>query len=283
MVQLNKVNTVKSIYLSGRRNPLRMLSNAIDFRTRRKPRPKSADFESVDETDGKSRTSSGKLPTESFRSISVTDILETVNSNSNIKSSATLPPRILEGRNSAPDILPPRPGDLKEFRPRSRTRLSAAASAKQKLSTRFQPQRKPAHRIIQTSSVKRAKTFSLGGGTHPVVTVAYKTLPKLSSSRSLGSSSTDSCQSSQSTASSRKSSNSSSLSDNSESREISEDALQEIAAFEKFIEEYFENCDNNNHNNQTKVKIGKVPVHGIKMKPKLSTCSTLSEVLELSI
>ena len=253
-----------------------MLSNAIDFRTRRKPRTKSADFESVDESDGKSRASAGKLAAESFRSISVTDILETVNSN--IKSSATLPPRILEGRNSAPDILPPRPGDLKDFRPRSRTRLSAAASAKQKLSTRFQPQRKPAHRIIQANSVKRAKTFSLGGGNHPIVTVAYKTLPKLSSSRSLGSSSTDSCQSSQSNASSRKSSNSSSLSDNSEGREISEDALQEIAAFEKFIEEYFENCDNNN---QTKVKVGKV--NGIKMKPKLSTCSTLSEVLELSI
>merc|ERR550519_2494159 len=33
----------------GRRNPLRMLSNAIDFRAKRKQRPKSADFENQED------------------------------------------------------------------------------------------------------------------------------------------------------------------------------------------------------------------------------------------
>ena len=63
------------------------------------------------------------------------------------------------------------------------------------------------------------------------------------SSRSLGSSSTDSSQGSQSTASSRKSSNSSSLSSDSSATstkvEISRGALDEIAAFERFIEDFW--------------------------------------------
>ena len=71
------------------------------------------------------------------------------------------------------------------------------------------------------------------------------------SSRSLGSSSTGSWQGSQSTANSRKSSNSSSLSSDSSATstkvEISRGALDEIAAFERFIEDYFDlACDNNN-------------------------------------
>jgi len=268
----------------GRRNPLRMLSNAIDFRSRRKQRPKSADFESVDDTEAaSSNQSSTRLPVTP-RSASVTDILESVSLSPGPCTNPTaLPPRVLEGRNSAPDMLPGRTGEHRDTRnTRNRSRLSAAASAKQKLSTRFQPQRKQQHRAIQaSSSVKRAKTFSLGGPGPGIVQTNYKTLPKQASSRSLGSSSTDSSQGSQSTASSRKSSNSSNLSDSSAGsanrNEISQTALEEIAAFEKFIEEYFESCDNNNIPN----KPGK-PI-GAKMKHKLSASSVLSEVLELSI
>jgi hypothetical protein len=182
--------------------------------------------------------------------------------------------------------------------------LAAAASAKQKLSTRFQPQRKPTHRLVQANSVKRAKTFSLGGGGHLLVQPAaaatgYKTLPKQASSRSLGStsSSTDSSQGSQSTASSRKSSDSSNLSDSGSSAatsppDISPEAMHEIAAFEKFIEKYFQNCENNNNNNNNNIrhnnnhgrlvqKGGKLPPG--RIKPKVSAGSSLAEVLELSI
>ena len=99
------------------------------------------------------------------------------------------------------------------------------------------------------------------------------------SSRSLGSSSTDSSQGSQSTASSRKSSNSSSLSTDSASTnkvEISRGALEEIAAFERFIEDYFDlACDNNN---LVMEKTKKAPLQG-----RISASSSLSEVLELSI
>ena len=100
------------------------------------------------------------------------------------------------------------------------------------------------------------------------------------SSRSLGSSSTDSSQGSQSTASSRKSSNSSSLSTDSSSAsakaEISRGALEEIAAFERFIEDYFDlACDNNNLVQMEKMK---APLQG-----RISASSSLSEVLELSI
>ena len=101
------------------------------------------------------------------------------------------------------------------------------------------------------------------------------------SSRSLGSSSSDSSQGSQSTASSRKSSNSSSLSSDSSATstkvEISRGALDEIAAFERFIEDYFDlACDNNNMVEKTK---GKTPLQG-----RISAgSSSLSEVLELSI
>ena len=251
-----------------------MLSNAIDFRTRRKQRPKSADFESVDETDGKS----------SQRSASVTDILEMVNIGDASKTTSRLPPRALEGRNSAPDILPT---GLKEGRARSRGKLSAAASAKQKLSTRFQPQRKPAHRSLPSSSVKRAKTFNVGVGSQPSVQSMYKTLPKQASSRSIGSTSTDSSQSSSSyEASSRKSSNSSNISDvsmasSSGAVEISQTALEEIAAFEKFITEYFENTDNNN--TVIKQKHSQSSVAGRVARQKVSASSILSEVLELSI
>ena len=114
-----------------------------------------------------------------------------------------------------------------------------------------------------------------------MVQTNYKTLPKQASSRSLGSSSTDSSQGSMSTASSRKSSNSSNISDSSAGsnnrNEISQTALEEIAAFEKFIEEYFESCDNNNIPNKPAKPLGN------KMKQKLSASSVLSEVLELSI
>ena len=101
------------------------------------------------------------------------------------------------------------------------------------------------------------------------------------SSRSLGSSSTDSSQGSQSTASSRKSSNSSNLSSDSSATstkvEISRGALDEIAAFERFIEDYFDlACDNNNMVEKTG---GKTPLQG-----RISAgSSSLSEVLELSI
>jgi len=245
----------------------------------------------VDDTDGGgANQSSTRLPATP-RSASVTDILESVSLSPGPPSSnpSALPPRVLEGRNSAPDMLPGhRPGDHRDTtrHNRTRSRLSAAASAKQKLSTRFQPQRKQQHRAIQassssSSSVKRAKTFSLGGPGPGIVQTNYKTLPKQASSRSLGSSSTDSSQGSQSTASSRKSSNSSNISDcsagSANRNEISQTALEEIAAFEKFIEEYFESCDNNNIPN----KPGK-PL-GTKMKQKLSASSVLSEVLELSI
>ena len=116
-------------YLPGRRNPLRMLSNAIDFRTRRKHRPKSADFENPDDCqsqgDARSQTSSsGTLPLRveerpgSGRSASVTDLLECVSLSpgKDIKGAAgevikgAAKPRVLEGRNSAPDMLRP-PGD----------------------------------------------------------------------------------------------------------------------------------------------------------------------------
>jgi len=197
-------------------------------------------------------------------------------------------------------------------------RLTAAASAKQKLSTRFQAQRKqPTHRLAEaTSSVKRAKTFSLGGGggsaAHVLLQPAtYKTLPKQASSRSLGSStscSTDSSQGSQSTASSRKSSDSSNLSDSGSSSgagasppDISPEAMTEIAAFEKFIEKYFQTAEVNNNNNSSGAggggrsssqsngggggrppKGGGKPTNG-RMKPKVSAGSSLAEVLELSI
>ena len=98
------------------------------------------------------------------------------------------------------------------------------------------------------------------------------------SSRSLGSSSTDSSQGSQSTASSRKSSNSSSLSTDSSGTkvEISRGALEEIAAFERFIEDYFElACDNNNLVTVEKAKPA--------LQGRISASSSLSEVLELSI
>ena len=106
-------------------------------------------------------------------------------------------------------------------------------------------------------------------------------IPPQASSRSLGSSSTDSSQGSQSTASSRKSSNSSSLSTDSSSAstnkvEISRGALEEIAAFERFIEDYFDlACDNNN---LVMEKTKKAPLQG-----RISASSSLSEVLELSI
>ena len=59
--------------------------------------------------------------------------------------------------------------------------------------------------------------------------------------------------------------------------EISQTALDEIAAFEKFITEYFENTDNNN----TIRKPSQQPISGPKQK--VSASSILSEVLELSI
>lgn len=250
----------------GRRNPLRMLSNAIDFRARRKTRPKSAD---CSEERRPPPLRAARIP-QSPRSASVTDLLETVS-----LSPGPTPPRPLEGHNSAPDLLPGRRGH--------RARLSAAASAKQKLSTRFQPQRKAQHRALvpsgATAAVRRAKTFSLGAQAPGHVQTAYKTLPKQASSRSLGSSSTDSSQGSMSTASSRKSSNSSNLSSDSSSAsaraEISRGALEEIAAFERFIQEYFDmSCDNNN----VPERRGKPP-----LQHKVSATSGLSEVLELSI
>ena len=318
-----------------------MLSNAIDFRTRRKHRPKSADFENPEDgqsqSDTRSQCSAGTLPLVPAerpgggRSASVTDLLECISlapGQQDIKGAAEVikgaaKPRVLEGRNSAPDMLRP-PGDslglqavatLGSRGSRARARLSAgkiicslkyfftffdtffftAATAKQKLSTRFQPQRKAQHqpppRLITTgSSVKRAKTFSLGGppGSGPVNT-GFKTLPKQASSRSIGSTSTDSSQSSQSTASSRKSSNSSNISDVSMSSssgpavtEISQTALQEIAAFEKFITEYFENTDNNNTVIRQQ-KPSPLSVAGRIARQKVSAGSILSEVLELSI
>jgi hypothetical protein len=90
-----------------------MLSNAIDFRTRRKQRPKSADFESLEEAEGKARSRQSAKQVAvggTLRSTSVTDILETVTVEGGPLGSGatTLPavPRPLEGRNSAPDILP---------------------------------------------------------------------------------------------------------------------------------------------------------------------------------
>jgi len=269
----------------GRRNPLRMLSNAMDFRSRRKTRPKSADCSPVEDTrKPPPRPIIPRIP-PSHRSASVTDLLESVS-----LSPGPPLPRPLEGHNSAPDLMPGRVTRA------HRARLSAAASAKQKLSTRFQPQRKPQHshhpphshshhtqhsqhsqhshhstkhlplasrRALLppgqgATAVRRAKTFSLGVQGPNNVQPDYKTLPKQASSRSLGSSSTDS-QGSQSAASSRKSSNSSNLSECSRT-EISKDALEEIAAFERFIQDYFE-CG----------------------ERESGGSSALSEVLELSI
>ena len=116
---------------------------------------------------------------------------------------------------------------------------------------------------------------------------SFKTLPKQASSRSIGSTSTDSSQSSSSyEASSRKSSNSSNISDvsmasSSGAVEISQTALEEIAAFEKFITEYFENTDNNN--TVIKQKHSQSAVAGRVARQKVSASSILSEVLELSI
>ena len=285
-----------------------MLSNAIDFRAKRKQRPKSADFENQEDpqssssSDTKNPSSASAQPGSSARSASVTDILECVSLNPSQAQKdpayLPLPPRVLEGRNSAPDLLvdntvaglsvsqcPPRTS-------RIRSRLTAAATAKQKLSTRFQPQRKQQHRFVQQSSgssasVKRAKTFSLGvaGGGGPDQQANYKTLPKQASSRSLGSTSTDSSQSSQSTGSSRKSSNSSNISDcsltSAAKSEISQAALEEIAAFEKFISEYFDHPENNNT-----ITVGKQQPSSVispTTKQKISASSILSEVLELSI
>ena len=110
-------------YLPGRRNPLRMLSNAIDFRTRRKHRPKSADFENPEDgqSDTRSQCSAGTLPLVPAerpgggRSASVTDLLECISlspGQQDIKGAAEVikgaaKPRVLEGRNSAPDMLRP--------------------------------------------------------------------------------------------------------------------------------------------------------------------------------
>lgn len=287
--QVGKGITAKLSPRLGRRNPLRMLSNAIDFRSRRKQRPKSADFEKVEggvDESAKPPQIPGlyHLP-PTPRSASVTDILESVRLSPGPRNAA-LPfkgGRILEGRNSAPDMLVA-PGGLRAPRLRPNSRLSAAATAKQKLSTRFQPQRKQHHRTFvsgnSNSSIKRAKTFSLGGpGPSPQKTTNYKTLPKQASSRSLGSSSTDSSTTgSQSTTSSRKSSDSSNVSENGISKEISKDALEEIAAFEKFIDEYFETCDNNNLMPTSSLVLG-----DLRAKKKSSTTSILSEVLELTI
>ena len=120
-----------------------MLSNAIDFRTRRKQRPKSADFENPeDEADTRSQvssTSNTASTSNGARTASVTDILECVSLSPGARDPLGLPPRVLEGRNSAPDMLA---GDivgsatLGSRHARARSRLSAAASAKQKLSTR---------------------------------------------------------------------------------------------------------------------------------------------------
>ena len=140
-------------YLPGRRNPLRMLSNAIDFRTRRKHRPKSADFENPEDgqsqSDTRSQCSAGTLPLREAerpgagRSASVTDLLECVSlspGQQDIKGAAEVikgaaKPRVLEGRNSAPDMLRP-PGDslglqavatLGSRGNRARARLSAGS------------------------------------------------------------------------------------------------------------------------------------------------------------
>ena len=304
--------------IAGRRNPLRMLSNAIDFRSRRKQRPKSADFEIVDEADGdraRERRRADKHILEPPRSASVTDLLESV--------TISKKERVLEGRNSAPDIIPKdKPYDMKDRLVRHRPRGTASTVVtKQKLSTRFQPQRKPAHRISHSNSVRRAKTFNHGGpvsltdatsSASPKPPLAssgtpsgYTTLPKQSSSsnRSLGSSSSSSTEggssqgsstdSGQGTASStdtcstasRKSSNSSYTSSNSEGGgnnhdigKISQTALDEIAAFEKFIDEYFQNTNNN------VVKVKKPPLEtGKSNHRKVSSSTALAEILELSI
>ena len=285
-----------------------MLSNAIDFRAKRKQRPKSADFENQEDPssgDSKAQCAASSQPGSGARSASVTDILECVSLNPSQAqkdpSFLPLPPRVLEGRNSAPDMLVDNTGAGSQCLPRNsriRSRLTAAATAKQKLSTRFQPQRKQQHRFIQHSSgtasassatntsVKRAKTFSLGvaGGAGSDQQANYKTLPKQASSRSLGSTSTDSSQSSQSTGSSRKSSNSSNISDcsltSAAKSEISQAALEEIAAFEKFISEYFDQPDNNNTITVSKQSN---TLLSPRTKQKISASSILSEVLELSI
>ena len=134
-----------------------MLSNAIDFRTRRKHRPKSADFENPEEgqsqSDTRSQSSSGgtlplapaERPAGGGRSASVTDLLECVSLSpgQQIKGAAgevikgAAKPRVLEGRNSAPDMLRP-PGDSLGLQAvatmgsrgnRARARLSAGASS----------------------------------------------------------------------------------------------------------------------------------------------------------
>merc|ERR1719282_43956 len=89
----------------GRRNPLRMLSNAIDFRARRKHRPKSADIENNED----SSEVHSVVETGSMRSSSVTDILECVSHSPQQQHQQQQQQRpqqrVLEGRNSAPDML----------------------------------------------------------------------------------------------------------------------------------------------------------------------------------
>lgn len=75
-----------------------MLSNAMDFRTRRKTRPKSAD---CSEEERRPPVRVPRVPS-SPRSASVTDLLETVS----LSPGPVQGPRPLEGHNSAPDLLP---------------------------------------------------------------------------------------------------------------------------------------------------------------------------------
>ena len=89
-----------------------MLSNAIDFRAKRKQRPKSADFENQEDPSSCSSDTKSSASTQqggSARSASVTDILECVSLNPSQAQQdpayLPLPPRVLEGRNSAPDML----------------------------------------------------------------------------------------------------------------------------------------------------------------------------------
>ena len=66
--------------------------------------------------------------------------------------------------------------------------------------------------------------------------------------------------------------------------EISQTALEEIAAFEKFITEYFENADNNNTiPRKPSQPSAKSNTGQNKTKQKVSASSILTDVLELSI
>lgn len=308
---------------TSRRNPLRMLSNAIDFgRKKRAHRPKSADFERVNEDPTGGDQTDASLPspnnidpsryevappppppgrlltpppsltlglTNSRHSLPNLDPTDMEEALSRLNSSPYMtnprkkrrppPPHPLENRNSAPDIVVTGTGGhqrkhhlLEDRIHRAKARVqnslyslggssTSPKQQQQKLSTRFHTAQKINYKLAALSSfasVKRSRTFNISDVQNQLANVGNnnnsKTLPKQKSKVKLQEcSSYNSLSGASSTASSRKSSNSSSTSSCSSStnnrHEISQEALEEIAAFETFMDDFLqrraENYDGN--------------------------------------